>query len=141
MIKNLSDYFLPKQEFYLDNISYRRLEKQTKANEYVLNCVDNISAKIDGDIVRLTVERVIKFEPKDIFDLSITFGVILKFNNDRKKEIDWEKIDLAEEFKENGNFVLSNLISRISLLVAEITSSFGQPPILLVPQLPIQESD
>ena len=44
-------------------------------------------------------------------------------------------MNLAEEFRKNGQFVLGNLMNRISLLIAEITSSFGQAPIILPPSI------
>ena len=37
-------------------------------------------------------------------------------------------MNMAAEFKENGAFVLNNLMSRISLQIAQITSSYGQVP-------------
>jgi hypothetical protein len=83
--------------------------------------------------VKLVVTRVLKFDPEEIFELSVSFGAILRFNKEKKKEYEWEKINLAEEFRENGQFVLGNLMNRISLLTAEITSSFGQTPIIVPP--------
>lgn len=62
--------------------------------------------------------------------LSVSFGAELKFNN-RKSEQDWMKINLAEEFMQNGDFVTTQLMSRISLLIGQITSSFGQQPLIL----------
>lgn len=135
MISNLVDYFVAEQEFYLDKVSYNRIDKKEEAKEYSLNCIDNVEAKVNGDIVKLTVTRVLKFDPEEIFEMSVSFGAILRFNEEKKKEYDWGKINLAEEFRENGQFVLSNLMNRISLLIAEITSSFGQTPIILPPTI------
>lgn len=133
MISNLADYFVPEQEFYLDKVSYNRIDKTESIGEYSLNCTDNIEAEADEDIVKLTVSRLLKFDPEEIFELSVSFGAILKFNGEKKDDYDWTKINLAEEFRENGQFVLGNLVNRISLLIAEITSSFGQSPIILPP--------
>lgn len=135
MINNLAEYFEQKHEFYLDNVVYNRLENELQKEEYVLNCTDNIEVSIIENGVKLTIKRIIKFEPEDIFALSVSFGAILKFNDDKKEEYDWNSINLAEEFKENGGFVTNNLMSRISLLVAQITSSFGQAPIMLQPNI------
>lgn len=133
MINNLADYFVPEQEFYLDKVCYNRINKSGKIKEYSLNCIDNIEAEVNGDIVKLTVRRLLKFDPEEVFELSVSFGVILKFNEEKKNDYDWTNMDLAEEFRENGQFVLKNLMNRISLLIAEITSSFGQTPIILPP--------
>ena len=40
---------------------------------------------------------------------------------------------MAEEFRDNGKFVTDNLMSRISLMIAQITSSYGQSPLILPP--------
>lgn len=131
MIANLVNYFMPEQEFYLDKISYSRIDKKGQATEYSLNCIDNIETEVFEDSLRLVVKRALKFEPEEIFELSISFGVILKFNKENKGDYDWNTINLSEEFRENGQFVLGHLMNRISLLIAEITSSFGQPPLVL----------
>ena len=90
-----------------------------------MNCIDNIEVQVNEDKVRLTVKRVLKFKPEEIFELSVSYGAILKIKAEKRGDYDWENINLAEEFRENGQFVLGNLMNRISLLIAEITSSFG----------------
>lgn len=131
MIANLSDYFLPEHEYYLKNISYNRIDNPPKLTDHMLSCTDNLSASIQGNRVRIILERGIKFDPHEFFELSISFGAELTFNEEKSAQIDWSTINLAEEFHQNGEFVLSNLVSRISLLIAQITSSFGQPPLIL----------
>lgn len=42
MIKNLADYFEEQQEFYLDKISYNRIEIGVQASKHMLNCIDRI---------------------------------------------------------------------------------------------------
>lgn len=133
MISNLVDYFENEQEFYLDKVLYNRIDKKEHIKEYSLNCIDNIDVDINQDIVKLTVKRVLKFEPEEIFELSVSYGATLKIKKEKKQDYDWNKINLAEEFRENGQFVLGNLMNRISLLIAEITSSFGQEPLILPP--------
>lgn len=139
MINNLSDYFLPQQEFYLDHITYNRLQTTSQRLEYSLNCIDNIEAVLENNSVKLTIRRILNFEPEEIFELSVSFGAILTFN-ERKDEYDWSSINLSEEFRENGEFIIGNLMHRISLLISQITSSFGQPPIILPPILASKQS-
>ena len=135
MIKNLKDYFDVNQEFYLDKVSYRRIETQIHAERHLLNCNDRIEVKSNENIVKLTVERTLKCDPEEMFELSVSYGAILKFKEDNKNDYNWSEINLSEEFKENGEFVLRNLLNRMSLLIAEITSSFGQSPIVLPPAI------
>ncbi len=135
MISNFADCFIPEQEFYLDKISYSRIEKNEETQEYLLNCIDNLEATVIEDKVNLIVRRTVRFEPQEIFELTISFGVVLKIKAEKQNEYDWSSINLADEFQMNGNFVLDNVMSRISLLVAEITSSFGQNPIIVPPMI------
>lgn len=135
MIQNLSEYFLPEHEFYLQNVSYNRTDNVIGQKEHTLNCFDNIKADVEGDEVRITVTRSLEFEPNELFELSISFGAVLKFEPQKKKEYNWHEINMAEEFKNNGEFVTVNLMNRITLLIAQITSSFGQTPIVLPPSV------
>lgn len=136
MIENLSEYFLPEQEFYLHKLVYNRIENSTLKMEYSLQCTDNINVEYnDKTGIRIIVTRSLSFEPEEIFRLSVAFGANLKFNPEKEKEYNWSEINLAEEFKNNGDFVTANLMSRITLLIAQITSSFGQQPLILPPSV------
>lgn len=135
MIQNLAEYFLPNHEFYLRNISYNRIDEILGQKNYSLDCIDSIQVDANEDGVRVAVSRNLKFDPEGLFELSISFDAILKFIPDKKEEYNWHEINLAEEFRENGDFVTSNLMCRISLLISQITSSFGQQPIVLPPNV------
>lgn len=135
MITNLADYFLPEQEFYLQNITYDRIENTTDSENHTLNCLDNISVDTNDDTVKITVTRTLKFEPEELFSLTVSFGAILKFNPQNKSEYKWRELNMAEEFRYNGDFVIGNLMQRITLQIAQITSSFGQSPIILPPSV------
>ena len=132
MIKNLYEYFLPEQEFYLHKIVYDRIDCSLSSEEILLNCADNINVEvIDRGQVRVTVTRTLKFEPEGVFYLAVSFGANLRFNPQKENEYKWNEVNMAEEFRDNGEFVTNNLMSRITLLIAQITSSFGQPPLIL----------
>lgn len=135
MFSDFAQFFLPEYEFFLDEINYRRLPVSANG-ETNLTCQDTLSANIVGDGIKVLVVRRLHTDTDELFDLSVSFGAILKFNKDKASEIQWEKIDLAKEFKESGQFVLGNLLSRICLLIAQITSSFGQMPLILPPMIP-----
>lgn len=133
MIRNLSKYFKPELEIFLDAVSYRRIENldNKRERELSLLCQDNLKATPDENGVRIIVTRTLMFDPEELFALTVSFGADLKFNEQRRAEYDWSEINLAEEFGENGDFVTVQLMSRISLLIGQITSSFGQQPIIL----------
>ena len=132
MIPNLQEYFKPEQEMFLDTINYKRIESQESDVEEKLTllCQDNVKVSVDEEKVRIIITRSLIFYPEELFALSVSFGADLKFN-ERKSEHDWMNINLADEFRKNGDFVTIQLMSRITLLIAEITSSFGQQPLIL----------
>lgn len=136
MIKNLSEYFLPEQQFYLHKVTYDRIVENVDDEASSLNCTDNISVEFnDCDMLKIIVTRNLFFEPDMLFDLSVSFGADIKFDPQKKGEYEWESINLAEEFRDNGDFVTTNLMNRISLLISQITSSFGQMPLVLPPYI------
>ena len=132
MIANLQDYFRTEIGIFLDAVEYKRVEEPNTEvkTEIALRCQDNVSVSLNEGGVRILITRNVTFDPEKLFTLSVTFGADLKFT-DRKSDHNWKDINLAEEFMENGDFVTSQLVSRISLIIGEITSSFGQQPILL----------
>ena len=139
MIKNLADYFDANQEIYLAEVSYNRIETDKRAEGYLINCTDSITVDANENVARLSVKRTLNFEPEGMFKLSVTYGAILRFNEKKKYEHNWRNINLAKEFEKHGDFVLGNLMNRISLLISEITSSFGQSPIVLLSLIHISE--
>ena len=137
MIANLEQYFKSDYQFYLNRIKYDRIESEHKDGEVSLNCTDNISVTVNGDVgISLSVTRKMHFEPSVLFELEVSFGVDLLFVKEKQEEINWNEIDLANEFKQNGEFVLQNIMSRMSLLIAQITSSSGQTPLITPPGIP-----
>ena len=60
---------------------------------------------------------------------------MLIFDPSTKDEVDWKKLDIAGEFKKSCPNLMSVLMSRASLLISQITSAAGQPP-LITPAAP-----
>lgn len=136
---NLAQYFESEHQIYLKKIHFEKLEliSEVETEEITLNCTDNITATLkENEGIELVLTRRLSFIPEQIFGLEVSFGVDLKFNKEKAKEIDWSEINLADEFKNNGNFVLDNVLSRISLLIAQITASFNQSPLIIPPNIP-----
>lgn len=134
-MNNLSEYFQQQHEFYLDTVSYIRIDKEIPEPEIQMQCKDTITARIlDENSVVVTVTRDINFRPAVLFKLSVSYGAVLRFAPEKRDEVDWNEIDLSKEFQENGTFVTANLFNRISLLMGEITGAYGQSPMIIPPQ-------
>lgn len=135
----ISKYFNPQHEFYLNDIDFKRCVNEV-GGVVSLNITDSFETELQGDSVLLMFTRTLKFDPQAIFDLSVSFGAELSLNPSTKDEVDWSTINLSEEFINNGKEIINNLASRASLLVSEITASFGQIPIVTPPTVILQDS-
>lgn len=124
-------YFLHEHQIFLDNINYETLKLEKMSREVKLNCKDTIVAQlVEGKGVKFTFNRTMSFDPDGMFFLSVTFGVMMRFNLAYYEEIMWKNMDLAGEFKKNCPHIMTGLMSRTSLMIAQITSAAGQNPII-----------
>lgn len=124
-------YFLHDNQIFLDNLNYEMIKLEKAQGDVRLNCKDTIVAQLAEKVgVKVTFNRTLTFDPEGMFNLSVTFGVMMRFNPVYVSEIDWKNVDLAGEFKKSCPALLTNLMSRTSLLVSEITSAAGQMPIV-----------
>ena len=143
MIDNLSSYFQQEYQFFLHQIDYEKKEDvHQDIQSVVLSYSDKLSASINHDdsTVTLLVTRTLSFTPDILFHVSITFGAILK-SSGKKPEVPWTDEVLSNEFLHNGQFVTANLMSRITLLMGQITSSSGQTPLFLPPQIIVPSTE
>ena len=123
-------YFLAERRIVLENVSYEVHPVQPSQN-MKLNGKDTIIAQIAGQAgVKVTYNRTLQFEPEGPFSLSVSFAVMLVFNPGTRDEIDWKTIDVANEFRKACPALVTTMMSRATLLVAEITSASGGAPII-----------
>lgn len=131
---DFAKYFDLDHEVYLESINYKKLDDIEVEDKLALDCIDNIKADIiNEDQVKIIFIRSLKFDPECLFELKVAFGAVFNLNKEYKEEVEWSKIDLSEELRKSGDNVLGEIISRVSLQIAEITSSFGQSPIITPP--------
>lgn len=127
---NFKEYFTDEYQYSLKSIAYEAIESEEMFDEIELNCSDEISGMSVENGIELTFLRKVFFNPKSMFELTVTFGIRL-FYVDNTKEINIE--ELLESLKKEENAYLSNIISRASLLISVITSSYGQNPVVTPP--------
>jgi len=125
-------YFLADRRFVLENISYETAKPEQSPAGYKLNGRDTVVSQLMGNTgVKVTYNRTLKFEPDGPFTLSVSFAVLLVFNPDTRDEVDWKTVDIASLFRRHCAPLCANISARISLLIAEITSASGQPPMII----------
>jgi len=127
-------YFLAERRIFLENVSYETTPKpgETSGQNLKLGAKDTIVAQMVGTVgVKVTYNRELKFDPEGPFVLSVSYAVMLFFNPGTKDEVDWKTIDIAKEFPKNCGNLIGTMMSRSSLLIAEIPSAAGQPPVIM----------
>ena len=125
-------YFLAERRVFLENISYETTKPEAGVQGYKLTGKDTVVAQVLGNTgVKVTYNRTLRFEPEGPFVLSVSFAVMLVFNPGTRDEVDWKTIDMAAQFRKNCMPIVANISSRISLLVGEITSASGNPPVII----------
>ena len=128
------EYFIPLTKVKLENISYESLpEINIRSGQVKMNCTDTIVAQLKERGVKINFNRKIEFEPETAFSVSVTYSVFLPFREEKKDEIDWKGVDLAGEFRRAGGPVLTKLMSKASLMRAEITDAADQNPLITPP--------
>ncbi len=125
-------YFLAERRIFLENVSYETTKPEAGAQGYKLTAKDTIVSQMVGNAgVKVTYNRELKFDPEGPFVLSVSYAVMLIFNPGTRGEVDWKTIDLSKEFQKNCGNLVAAMMSRSALLIAEITSAAGQPPIIM----------
>ncbi len=133
-------YFLAERRIFLENVSYETTKPEAGAQGYKLTAKDSIVSQLVGNTgVKVTFNRELKFDPDGPFVLSVSYAVMLIFNPGTRDEIDWKTVDLSKEFQKNCGPILGTMLSRAALLIAEITSAAGQPPVIMGMPMPMQK--
>lgn len=134
---NFNDYFKDEYQFSLKNVSYSKVESEVPT-ECELKITDTIDVEINDDLLNIMFTRNVYFEPVSMFKLKVIFDIVLNFNEEMKEKA--TSINWSQTLLDNPNIYLGNVVSRISHLIAEITASFGQQP-LITPPNPISEDE
>ena len=128
------EYFVPVNIVKLENISYESLPHLNgHSGQVKMNCKDTIVAQLKERGVKINFNRKIEFEPETAFTVSVTYSVFLPFREEKKHEMEWKSVDLAGEFRRAGGPVLTKLMSKTSLMIAEITDAADQNPLITPP--------
>lgn len=134
---NFNDYFMDSYQFSLKEVVYSKVDREDPL-ECELKISDTLTADIADKLLVLTFMRDVNFEPVSMFNLKVVFNIILTFKEDVKDDI--KTINWSQALIENPNIYLGNVVSRVSHLIAEITASFGQQP-LITPPNPISKDE
>ncbi|MBQ9814324.1 MAG: DUF432 domain-containing protein [Lachnospiraceae bacterium] len=128
---NLQDFFNDQYKFALKKVIFNMHDNPIQEAKE-LNVEDSLTHGIKDDMLLIEFKRKVHFDPESVFDIEVAFLIQINIFKEKVKEaenIDWTS-ELLEQ-KENAYFL--NVIPRAAGVISDITSSYGQPPIITPP--------
>ena len=130
----IDEYFDGSCSISLDEVSYKKLDEADE--DVTLNIKDDIQIKenlCDSDRMTFIFSRNLSFSPKALFDITVNFEVVLELNDQYKGTNDWDYDKIRNGLLSEKNVIISIVMSRISLLISQLTSAYGERPIITPP--------
>lgn len=131
---NFAEIFNENYQYFLKDIDYKVLTAMPLSNDIGIDIKDTISYETkNGSEFELSINRKVGFVPDQLYELSVCFCASLNIiNKEKMQNVNWD-----EEFRNNPVFanIIQGLLSRISLLISQITSSYGQNPLVTPPNI------
>lgn len=132
---NFMEVFNKNYSYFLHEINYRVITVGAIKDKVDISVRDYLDfSMLDKSHLQIIVKRKVEFQPNLVYELSVSFGAVLELINEHEHadNFDWEK-----EFKNSaeGLSVIQGLLTRVSLQIAQITSSYGLNPVVTPPNL------
>jgi len=127
--------FFEDVKYNLERLSYKAVKTSNNNKDISMKPVDeSIIRNIDFKEIVISVSRTINFEPKSYFSLVVESGLILPLSQNDNKFVG--TIDeLISYTNEHIDTIINNssIMETISLLISQISSSYGNTPIITPP--------
>ena len=133
-------YFAGGCSLSLLNVKYdRKDEIQTDVELIIQDSLDiqNINGKSED--LEFIVSRHLSFKPECFADISVSFSVILKLNDEYRHAESLDYKTLKQEMIGPDSIIIPMIMSRISLIISQLTSSYGERPVVTPPSFMRQE--
>lgn len=137
-MKNFNEIF-DGYRYKLKDISYNTIDIEDDENSEVeISFVDDFDIVRNNDkILIIDFNRKLIMSGDALFNLSITYRIEHFVKQD--ENIHLKDYNIDEEIKKNIEMFSGNVMSKVSLLISEITSNFGTFPIITPPIVKIEE--
>ncbi|MDE6597609.1 MAG: hypothetical protein K2K60_03110 [Clostridia bacterium] len=130
---DILNYIDKRQSSFLKSVNYRIGDAGKRKKEAKLEYTDKIEVNLnEKKSIEVIFTRELHFVPDSSFKISVSMGSLLYFNEKEIDNLELDKIDIVEEIK-NCPPIINKLISRTSLLISQLTSSFGSHPVITPP--------
>lgn len=131
---NYNDWFMDEYRYALSDITYKKhpvvsLPMDVQSPELEIRDSLTIGPRSDSD-VHVVFCRNVSFHPENIFSLTVQFDMVFEFKKsvDRNAIQDSEIIQLLQEEP-----FISEVVSKASLLISQITLIGSHAPMVLPP--------
>lgn len=137
-MKNFNEIF-DGYRYKLKDISYNTFDIEDDENSEVeISFVDDFDIVKNNDkILIIDFNRKLIMSGDALFNLSITYRIEHFVKQD--ENIHLKDYNIDEEIKKNIEMFSGNVMSKVSLLISEITSNFGTFPIITPPIVKIED--
>lgn len=128
------EYFTGNCSISLENVHYEKLDELEV--EVDLAVKDNLKindVSSSSDHIEIIISRNLSFRPRSLVDITVSFGIILELNEKYKGTNKPDLDTLKSELFTKDSVIASIVMSRISLLISQLTSSYGERPIVTPP--------
>lgn len=121
----------------LCDFEFKELPSAPEQMETQVGYTDSIVWRCEQEFLRVEFKRVVVFEPSCNFTIEGSYFVehLVK---DKGSLYSMEPDEIKAEIEKDPSFYIQEkqgFIARICLLIAQVTSSFGNMPLILSPQL------
>lgn len=128
------EYFTGSFSIALENVVYNKLDEiEGEVSLRIDDVLEIKENKTNVENITAIITRSFSFEPKSLVEVSVSFEVVLELNDKYKNS---DKLDLSlirKELISEDSVIMSIVMSRISLLISQLTSSYGERPIVTPP--------
>ncbi|MDR1292090.1 MAG: hypothetical protein LBJ91_01655 [Clostridiales Family XIII bacterium] len=93
----------------------------------------------ENDSMSCEVTREVRTSPQSILSISVTAKLYLNVKTKYSGKMKWDEIDIEKELSGSCRGFFSDPMSRISLIIANITSSFAGLPMITPDSLIISD--
>lgn len=128
------EYFTGSFSIALENVVYNKLDEiEGEVSLRIDDVLEIKENKTNVENITAIITRSFSFEPKSLVEVSVSFEVVLELNDKYKNS---DKLDLSlirKELISEDSVIMSIIMSRISLLISQLTSSYGERPIVTPP--------
>lgn len=134
----LSSLFQEEYKYALEKVNYS-LESSDENIPAEISVKDELLTDVVNSSIKIHIIRSVYFNPKSVFSVEVGYVIELQINQEYKEIVKRNQEGIKRRLIEEGSYLIANTMSRISLLIAQVTASSGLQPLITPPEIDINE--